>query len=369
MNNHLQYLHIDHPLVLESGEKLERFTIAYQAWGQLNADKSNVVWVCHAFTGNAQPQAWWGELIGEGRLFDPAQHYIVCANMVGSCYGSTGPDHINPATGQPYGLAFPLVTTRDMAAAHDLLRQHLGLRAIWLGIGGSMGGQQLVEWAILQPTLFQHLCLLATNARHSPWGIAFNEAQRMALQSDPTLGTQAPEAGRKGIEAARAVAMLSYRHYQAYHQTQAEAEQDKISDFKAGSYQQYQGYKLWQRFSPLAYWSLSKSMDSHNIARKRGSVADALAHIQARTLVIGIESDVLFPPSEQAELAAHIPQAHLEVISSPYGHDGFLTESDKITRLIERFLGGTLQPKQSAPLLRSSKSSFNPYVLPGSEAF
>lgn len=365
----MEYLHIDYPFALESGEQLPRLTIAYETLGRLNAHKDNVVWVCHAFTGNAKPQDWWNGLFGEGKLFSQDKYFIVCANMLGSCYGTTGPDHPNPATGKPYGLDFPLVTTRDMARLHDVLRVHLGIRRIYLGVGGSMGGQQLVEWAILQPAVFERIALMATNARHSPWGIAFNEAQRMALKSDPTMGTDHPEAGRRGIETARAIAMLSYRHYHTYDQTQTETELDKLSNFKAGTYQQYQGEKLWHRFSPVAYWSLSRSMDSHNVGRKRTSVAGALGQIRAKTLVIGIESDVLFPVEEQSELAQYIPGARFEIIGSSYGHDGFLMENAVIVKLLQEFLRDDYHGRQSSPLVKKRARPGNPFVRPGSEVF
>lgn len=366
----MHYLHIDYPFQLESGQQLDRFTIAYTTHGKLNEQRDNVVWVCHALTGNANPLEWWGELVRPGSLIDPQKHFIVCANMLGSCYGSTGADDYPADQQQSYGLEFPLITTRDMAHAHERLREHLNIQQIYMGIGGSMGGQQLLEWAIIQPKIFNHLCLLATNAKHSPWGIAFNEAQRMALKSDKSFGTNEKDAGRAGLASARAIAMLSYRHYNTYGKSQQESEENKIDDFKASSYQRYQGEKLWQRFSPLAYWTLSKAMDSHNIARGRGSVKKALAQITAKTLVIGINTDVLFPKSEQVELATYIPLAHLEIINSHYGHDGFLTETEKISSLLKRFLNNKLVTK---PAKQNGKHSNNfidhPLVLPGTETF
>jgi homoserine O-acetyltransferase len=325
-------------LVLEIGAVLNQVEIGYHTFGKLNDKKDNCIWVFHALTANSNPTEWWEELVGEGRVLDPGKYFIVCANMLGSCYGSTNPDSIQPISGNPYGRDFPLITIRDMVKAHKALKTELGISKIKLGIGGSMGGQQLLEWSISEPDLFERICLLATNAKHSAWGRAFNEAQRMALEADSTLyDSKNPKAGKFGIEAARAVAMLSYRNYTAYQITQSENE-EKLENYKAASYQRYQGLKLSRRFSPRSYISLGKSMDSHDVGRDRGGVTAALSLIKAKTLVIGISSDVLFPPSEQILLANQIPNSRLEIIDSDYGHDGFLVEGKKIAQLLHGFL-------------------------------
>lgn len=334
----MQYFKSTQPFRLECGSVLPELQIAYHTFGTLNTDKSNVVWVAHALTANARPDDWWKGLTGSGRILDPRKYFIVCANMLGSCYGSTFAKSINPATDEIYGKSFPLITVRDMVNAHILLRKHLNISKIHLGIGGSMGGQQILEWSVSEPEIFDNLCLLATNARHSPWGKAFNEAQRMALTADTTLYKADPQAGQKGLEAARAVAMLSYRNYTAYDRTQQDTNRDLLQDYRATTYQQYQGLKLRKRFDPLAYLTLSRAMDSHDTGRGRGSTEAALARIRARTLVIGIRGDLLFPTAEQEYLAEHIPDADLHLIESPYGHDGFLLEYEKITGLLRRFL-------------------------------
>jgi homoserine O-acetyltransferase len=226
---------------------------------------------------------------------------------------------------------------RDMVAAHEALRQHLGLTQIHTLIGGSLGGQQAVEWAVQQPAAFEHLVLLATSAQHSPWGIAFNETQRLAIFADPTYFSATPEGGQAGLKAARAVALLSYRSYEAYANRQAEPAADKLTDFRASSYQQYQGNKLTARFDAYSYVTLSRAMDSHNVGRGRGGIAAALGRIRARTLVIGISSDGLFPPAEQQLLARHIPGAQYAEMASGFGHDGFLIETAQITHLLEQF--------------------------------
>lgn len=311
-------LKVAEPLVLECGSTLQNLRIAYTTIGKLNAKKTNVIWVFHALTANGNPSEWWPDLVGPGKALDPATHFIVCANMLGSCYGTTGPLNRN----------FPIVTIHDMVEVHKLLRNHLGIEQVYLGIGGSMGGQQLLEWAVQEPDFFQNLIPLATNAFHSPWGIAFNEAQRMALNNIDTA---------KGLETARAIAMLSYRHYDTYQNTQQDIDQ-RWDDFRASSYQQYQGEKLRKRFSVESYYYLSKAMDSHHLGRHFGSPKAALRRIKSRTLVIGISSDILFPPHEQAFVAEHIPGAELKIIESRYGHDGFLTESAQISLLLKNFL-------------------------------
>lgn len=325
------------PLPLEGGGLLPGAQVAYHTYGTLNEARDNVVWVCHALTANAEVLAWWPGLFGEGCYFAPADWFIVCANVLGSCYGSTGPLTSHPETGQPWYQAFPLLTVRDLVAAHEQLRQHLRIQKIHTLIGGSLGGQQALEWAVQQPKLFAHLVILATNARHSPWGIAFNEAQRLAILADETYYQASPTGGHRGLKAARAMALLSYRSYEAYHQTQAEPADDTLEDFRASAYQQYQGEKLVARFNAYTYVVLSKVMDSHHLGRGRESVEAALSSIKARTLIIGIGSDVLFPPSEQRFMARHIPGAMYAEMDSRFGHDGFLIETDQITHFLEQF--------------------------------
>lgn len=322
---------------LESGEVLKGFTLQYCTFGKQRPD--NVVWVCHALTGNADVSDWWAGLFGEGCLFNPEEHFAVCANVLGSCYGSTGPLSDNPATGSPYYDAFPLVTIRDMVRALDCLRQHLGIGQVQVLVGGSLGGQQALEWAAMRPELFGRMVVAATNAFHSPWGVAFNEAQRLAIQADPTWGQPHAQAGQQGLKAARAVAMLSYRNYETYAGAQSDPDEEKIDDFRASSYQRYQGDKLVRRFNAYSYWALSKAMDSHNLGRGRGSAAEVLMGIRARTLVVGISSDVLFPPAEQRFIARHLPGAQYREIPSVYGHDGFLVETAQLAEAIGEFLG------------------------------
>ena len=339
VNDKTKIFRHDEPFALESGSVLPAYHLAYTTHGKLNAAGNNVVWVFHALTANSDPVEWWPGLVGKGKLFDPEDWFIVCVNMPGGCYGSIGPLDIDPSTGNPYYHDFPFFTTRDMIRAYQPLREFLGIEKIHIGIGGSMGGQQLLEWAIEEPELFRYIFPIATNARHSPWGIAFNTAQRMAIEADSSWKERNEGAGMEGMRAARATALLSYRHYDAYDSLQPRADGYLTeSGVGAASYQRYQGEKLARRFSPFSYYKLSLSMDSHDLGRGRDSMESALLLIRAHTLVIGIESDILFPLVEQRLLAALIPGAAYQSIRSLYGHDGFLLEFGQIERLVKDFL-------------------------------
>jgi homoserine O-acetyltransferase len=319
---------------LELGEELPYLEIAYHTYGKLNEAKDNVIWVCHALTANSDVFDWWSGLFGENDLFNPKEHFIVCANILTSCYGSTSP--LQTVKNKQFHK-FPMVTIRDMVNAHEILRKHLRIEKINTIIGGSMGGQQALEWNVQQPDLFENLIVLATNAQHSPWGVAFNESQRMAIENDSTWQLSTASAGLKGLKAARSMALLSYRSYFAYNQTQQEIDNNKTEDYKAASYQRYQGEKLIKRFNAFSYYRLTQAMDSHNLGRNRESIEFALKQIMANTLVIGISTDFLFPPNEQRFIAKHIANARFVEIESFYGHDGFLVETEKITEIIRNF--------------------------------
>jgi homoserine O-acetyltransferase/O-succinyltransferase len=333
---------------LEAGETLSGFQLKYTTLGSLNPAKDNVVWVCHALTGSSDFTSWWQGIFTDGSPFDPRDHFIICANLLGGCYGSTGPLSINPATGNPFYHTFPTITGRDIVTAFDLLREELKIKSINTLVGGSLGGQHAMEWAIQKPTIFKNLILMACNAAHSPWGIAFNEAQRLAIEADPTWKNSDPRAGLLGMKAARAIGMISYRTHETFDKTQAEKTNEKTDDFRASSYQRYQAEKLANRFNAYTYWTLSKIMDSHNVGRKRESKEDALKKITAKTLVVGIDSDLLFPIQEQEYVASKIPDATLEIISSLYGHDGFLVELDQFKKIILRFFKAESKRKEVA---------------------
>lgn len=337
----------------ESGESLENLTIAYHTYGTFDPSKNNVVWVCHALTANSDVFDWWNGVFGENDFFNPNEHFIVCANIIGSCYGTSGPLS-KDGNSEPLLEEFPFVTTRDMARAHDLLKKHLGIEKISVLIGASLGGQQALEWSIEQPNAIEKLILIATNARHSAYGIAFNETQRLAIFADQTFGNGNVEGGRYGLITARCIAMLSYRSYNGYAKTQTNPGNHKTDEFLAASYQRYQGEKLANRFNAYSYLILSKAMDAHNVGRKRPSLEIALQQIKSKTLVIGIESDLLFPLSEQEFLSEWIPDACFGKIDSDFGHDGFLVENKQLTALISVFLINDY--KQNRPTVFKSKN-------------
>jgi homoserine O-acetyltransferase len=338
----MELFNYNRPFKLEAGDELPGITIAYSTYGRLNAGKSNVVWVCHALTANSKVTEWWPGVAGEGCVIDPAKHFIVCANILGSCYGSSGPLSINEQTNAPYYSSFPFITVRDMVRAHILLRRHLQLDSIYLLAGGSMGGYQALEWCVMEKDVIRNLFLLTTSATESAWGIAVHTAQRLAIEADPTWKDASPDAGSKGLKAARAMGLLTYRNYDILLRKQTDPDSEKLDNYRASSYISYQGDKLVNRFNAYSYWLLTKSMDSHHLARGRGmSVAEVLKGIQQRTLVLGINTDILCPLHEQHFLVDNIPDATLVEIDSAYGHDGFIIESGKICLHLGKWLDFT----------------------------
>jgi homoserine O-acetyltransferase/O-succinyltransferase len=333
-----QILKIKQEFITETGGVLPEIEIAFDVLGDLSVDRP-LVWVCHALTGNSNPLDWWPGIVGKGKYVDTDQYNVVCANVLGSCYGTTGAHCINPLTGEPYLLDFPLITIRDMVKAHELLRAHLGISKIDLIIGASLGAFQGLEWSYMQPGLISRLVFLVASARTSPWCKAFNEAQRMALEADPTFFTAQPGAGAKGLMAARAMGMVSYRNFQTFALTQPDEENGHVDHFRASTYQRYQGEKLVKRYNAHAYYYISKAFDSHDIGRGRGGVKMALSEIQTHTLCVSTDTDILFPPSEVAEVASLMPNASHVMLQSIYGHDGFLIENDKLTAILENWDG------------------------------
>jgi homoserine O-acetyltransferase len=329
--------------ILESGEKLEGITIAYSDYGPIDAERT--IWVCHALSGTSEVLDWWAGLFGEKQLFDPKKDRIICANVLGSCYGTTGAQDFEKP------LNFPLVTIKDIVKAHQLLADHLNLSKIDLLVGASLGGQQAVEWALTNPDFIKGLILIATNAFHSPYARAFNEVQRLALQADQTFGDK--NGGQNGLKAARAIAMMSYRSYTDFSLKQSE-KGSKADDYKSASYVRYQGEKFVNRFNAYAYYYLSKAMDSHDVLRGRsGSYESVLKEIKARTLVIGIDSDSLFPIEEQWFLKQYIPKSEFGLIESAHGHDSFLIDYDKLNVLIRDFLKGDVTANRSEAIAKS----------------
>lgn len=338
------------PFITESGEAIHGLEVAYHTYGKPDKTGNNVIWICHAFSADSDAAHWWPTMVGEGKCFDTDKYYIVCANILGSCYGTTGPLSVNPLTGRQWLHDFPEITIRDIVQVNDLLKEHLGIKHIQLVIGGSIGGFQCMEWALIRPELFSNIALIACSAKASPWVIAFNESQRLALLADTSFSNGLKQKGKSsnlskgddglsGLKAARSIAMLSYRTAHAYGLTQQEDDNSKVADFRAASYQQYQGEKFIKRFNAYSYYVITRFIDSHNIFRSRLNMQQLLSNITARTMVIGITTDGLYPVWEQKQLAALFPDAQYREITSDYGHDGFLIESCQLTQILSEATG------------------------------
>ncbi|KAI0259321.1 homoserine O-acetyltransferase [Gloeopeniophorella convolvens] len=368
---------------LECGVVLRQVPIAYKTWGTLNAARDNVMVICHAFTGSADVEDWWGPLMGRGKAFDANRFFIVCVNVMGSPYGTVSPITTNPGTGKPYGPEFPATTIRDDVRLHRHVLDHLGVASIAVVIGGSMGGMSVLEWPLCTPKGYVRRILpIATSARHSAWCISWGEAQRQSIYSDPTYedGYYSVQPA-SGLAAARMTALLTYRSRDSFEsrfgrtpqrspkgapaevvtpprsprmtpEDALAAHNDGLRNargtprpsgspapiFSAQSYLRYQGNKFTARFDANCYIHITRKLDTHDIARGRGALADVLAQLPRRALVIGVETDGLFMLSEQREIASGIPEAELVVIQSPDGHDGFLLEFEQINTHILRFL-------------------------------
>ena len=334
-----QVYHHGEAITLESGAVLPEVDITYDTFGTLNAAKDNVIWVCHALTANSDVADWWPHTVEKGRFLDPTRYFIVCANFLGSHYGTTSPLSVNPTTGEKYYYDFPQITVRDMVKCHQLLAKHLGIERVKLLIGSSIGGFQCMEWAISEPKFMESVALIATTTCTEPWAAAFNESQRMAIRTDKTWGELRDDAGIDGMAVARSIALISYRGGAAYNATQQDENPTEASfTRRAHSYQQYQGEKLRRRFNALSYYRLSEAVDSHNIARGRGSIAEALSKIEARALVVAISSDILFPPEAHVPMREHIRDVEYHLIESEFGHDGFLVEHEKLNTIIQNFI-------------------------------
>lgn len=337
MEKHI--LNITEEFTLEAGGTIQDLHIAYHCSEGGYRPGMKVVWLCHGLTANSDPTDWWPQLAGEGKLFDPAKYFVICANTLCSPYGSSCPTDVNPATGKPYLLDFPRITLRDMARSSLLVARHLGIEKIDILVGASLGGFLALEMSLEAPRLVSQLILLATDARVPAYLTAYNEAQRMAIQADSTfMQAMSPDGGKAGLEAARAIALISYRSHEGYDLTQTDEDPDTLFATRACSYERYQGLKLSRRFDAYCYWALTYSLDSHNAGRGRGGVDAALSGMTTPTTVICIDSDNLFPPYRMKHIAATIPGATYHQIGSKFGHDGFLLENEALTKIIAPLL-------------------------------
>ncbi len=316
---------------------LPQLDIAYHTYGTLNALRDNVIWVCHALTANSDVADWWPHTVEEGRFLDPAKHFVVCANILGSHYGTTGPLSINPTTGEPWYGDFPAFTIRDMVAAHQVLAEALGIDRIKALVGSSVGGFQAVEWAVMEPSRFEKLILIATAAKASPWTIAIDETQRMAIEADATFGERRADAGMRGMAAARALGLLTYRGSLGYNLTQQDPK-EAPAVHRASTYQQYQGEKLCRRYNAYSYVAILNAFDTHDVGRGRRGLEQELAQITAETILVGITSDIIFTPEEMRTLQQQIPESRYYEIDSPFGHDGFLVEHVQLNEILYPFI-------------------------------
>lgn len=329
---------------LESGKVLNKAECRYATWGKLNATGSNVIVICHALTGNHNVDAWWGQLLGPGKAFDTNKYFVFAANVLGSCYGSAGPCTINPETGERYGGSFPRVTIRDMVRFQCEVLRTLGAKEIFSVIGGSMGGMVALEWvAETRNPPARSLVSLCSSGRHTPWQIGISECQRQAIFADDNwCGGQysIDKPPRTGLSVARMMAMVTYRTHPQYMTKFGRKRGSKNPElFDVEQYLQAQGDKFIARgFDAAAYVSLISSMDTHDVTREGQGYFEVLHNIQVPSLIVSISSDVLYPPSEQLELANHMPNAQHHMIESPEGHDGFLLEHTKMSVLIRGFL-------------------------------
>lgn len=326
------------PFKLESGETLSELQIAYHTYGKLNKARNNVIWVCHALTANSVLHDWWAGLFGKEKVFDPEKYFIVCANNLGSPYGTSSPDHINPDSGERYGMSFPDFTLRDSAKMIIELMEALNINDLELLIGGSCGGNICLEIAMQLENRVKNLALLCCSAKEKPWTIAIHEAQRIALDGDPDFKNNKSGAAKNGLRTARACALPFYRTAESMNLKQREKDLNKTSDFPAASYIKYQGDKFINRFDAHCYYKLLNALDTHNVGRGQESINHALSIIKSKTLCIGIDSDLFIPVEEQKLLAEQIPNAQYVEVKSIYGHDAFLIEFEQINRFVLEML-------------------------------
>jgi homoserine O-acetyltransferase len=350
------------PLVMDIGASLSPVVVAYETYGTLNADGTNAILVCHALTGSAHaagfsdedPKSigWWDSFIGNKKPLDTSKYFVICSNILGGCYGTTGPLSINPKTGRKYGITFPQMTVRDLVRVQKALLDYLKVQRLRTVIGGSLGGMQVLEWGLMYPNMVDSIIPIATSARHSAWSIGFNDLGRQAIMNDPDWRNgEYYDYGqpKKGLSLARQIAMISYRSEREFatrfgreKQTSegagASEQSDELNLFQVESYLRHQGKKLVDRFDANTYLKISRTMDLHDVTKDRGSLDEVLGSINIPVLNIGIDSDILYPAVEQQEIARKIPGAEYREITSPYGHDAFLIEYEQMERFVSAFL-------------------------------
>lgn len=340
MSNRSIQTKLDRSFVTESGHRFENAEVTYKTWGRLNKSRDNVILICHALTGNVHADDWFPGLFSDNGPIDEEEHFVICINVPGSCYGSLGPLSIDPKSGKAWQASFPDITIRDMVRFQQLLLDQIGIEGIETVIGGSMGGMQALEFAIMDPRV-RSAIPIAMGKAHTPWAIGISHVQRRAIFSDPDWkggfysNDAPPEAG---LANARMMAMITYRAPADYDKKFGRRLQEESPLFQVESYLDYQGKKLTGRFDANSYVTLSRAMDSHDVSRGREEYATLLGQVDLPVLVIGIDSDLLYPVTEQKELVSLLPRGQYAEIRSIHGHDAFLIEFDQLNRLAIEFL-------------------------------
>ena len=351
-------------MVLESGARLGPVTIAYETLGVLNKDRSNVILILHALSGDShvagyyvesdQKPGWWEIMVGPGKGIDTDKYFVICSNIIGSCMGSTGPASINPANGNPYGFDFPVVTIGDMVRAQKALLDHLGINRILSVVGGSIGGMQVLEWAVRYPDMVVSAIPLATTTRHSALAIAFNEVARQAIMADPNWNKGKYYGAAKpnlGLALARMVGHVTYLSDEAMRRKFGRRLQNKSdfsfnfdADFQVESYLRYQGQKFVERFDANSFLYITKAADYFDLGRQHGnnSEVEAFATAKARFMVVSFTSDWLYPTYQSRAMVKAMKKSNLDVsfceIEAEWGHDAFLLHNERLSALIKGFL-------------------------------
>ena len=356
----------DEPFLMSSGASLSPVTLAYQTYGDLNAERSNAILICHALSGSQQAAGtsatdpgelgWWYECIGPGKAFDTEKYFVICSNVIGGCFGSSGPTTLDPKTGKPYGLTFPVVTIADMVEAQVQLINHLGISQLLSIGGGSMGGMQVLQWTSRYPERVRSAIPIATTARHSPLQIAFDAVGREAILRDPNWqngdyygSLERPDAG---LAVARMIGHITYLSDSSMHRKFGRRLQDRErfgyeflnTDFEVESYLQHNGNKFPAKFDANSYLYVTKAMDYFDLSHETGRLADAFRHaLDIRFLVVSFTSDWLYPSYQSKDLVKALSALGINAtyvdVKSVWGHDAFLLETNTMTELIASFLG------------------------------
>ncbi|MCA8996158.1 MAG: homoserine O-acetyltransferase [Planctomycetaceae bacterium] len=363
------------PLILESGQALGPISVSYQTYGTLSPRKDNVVYICHALTGDAhvagrhdpeeRKPGWWDGFIGPAKAIDTNKYYVICSNVLGGCQGTTGPRSINPATNEPYGPEFPFITIQDIVNVHNSLLDHLGIDKVLAAVGGSLGGMQVLDWAVRRPDRLEAALVLASGAKLNAQGIAFNAVGRRAIYADPLFrgGRYYDEAEKPqfGLALARMVAHITYLSEESIERKFGRKLQNsdefaynlrEETEFQIESYLHYQGKRFVERFDANSYLLLTRAMDYFDLAEGREPLTSVLEKVQSRMLVVSYTSDWLFPTSQSREIVRAMVAAKRDVtfceLNSPYGHDAFLVDAElpKLEKVVVPFLSQTYQSTQ-----------------------